>query len=79
MIWNEIVNIDKEILSGQAVFRNTRVPIESLFDYLENGYTVLEFINEFPTVKKEQAIALLEISNKMVNSKKLQQLYETVA
>lgn len=79
MTWNEIVNIDKEILSGQAVFKNTRVPVETLFDYLENGYTVQEFINEFPTVKKEQAIALLTISNKMVNSAKLHQLYETVA
>ena len=54
----DIIHTDSEILGGQPVFRGTRVAIDTLFDYLEYGKTVDEFLNEFPTVSKEQALQL---------------------
>jgi uncharacterized protein (DUF433 family) len=74
-----IINIDNDILGGQPVFNHTRVPIETLFDYLEAGISLDLFLDEFPTVSKEQAIALLDIANKIMTSKNVAQLYEAVA
>lgn len=76
---HEIINIDNDILGGQPVFTGTRVPVESLFDHLEAGVALDEFLDDFPTVSKEQAIALMEIANKFLTSKNVAQLYETVA
>ena len=53
---------DPEILGGTPVFRGTRVPLRSLFDYLEGGETLDEFLRQFPSVRREQAIALLELA-----------------
>lgn len=75
----EIINIDAEILSGQPVFTGTRVPVESLFDHLESGISLDDFLDDFPTVSKEQAIALLEIANKVLTSKNVEQIYAAVA
>jgi uncharacterized protein (DUF433 family) len=60
MTYDEIVWTDPERMSGTPCFRGTRVPIKSLFDHLEAGYTIDYFVYQFPTVKREQAIALLE-------------------
>jgi uncharacterized protein (DUF433 family) len=49
-----------EILGGTPVFRGTRVPIQTLFDYLEGGETIEDFLEGFPTVSRESAIAALE-------------------
>jgi uncharacterized protein (DUF433 family) len=49
-----------EILSGTPVFVGTRVSVRSLFDYLEGGDTLEEFLHQFPSVKREQAIAVLD-------------------
>ena len=76
---NEIINIDKDILSGQPVFKGSRVPVESLFDHLEAGVSLDEFLDDFPTVSKEQAIALLDVANKLLTSKNIAQLYASVA
>ncbi len=76
---NEIINVDEEILGGQPVFRGTRVPVESLFDHLEAGVPLDEFLDDFPTVSKEQAVALLDVANKLLTSKNVAQLYATVA
>ena len=76
---NEIITIDNDILGGQPVFRGTRVPVESLFDHLEAGVPLDEFLDDFPTVSKEQAIALLDVANKLLTSKNVAQLYATVA
>ena len=76
---NEIITVDEDILGGQPVFRGTRVPVESLFDHLEAGVPLDEFLDDFPTVSKEQAIALLEVANKLLTSKNVAQLYATVA
>ncbi|MBV9961450.1 MAG: DUF433 domain-containing protein [Parafilimonas sp.] len=75
----DIITIDKDILSGQPVFKGTRVPVESLFDHLEAGVSLDEFLDDFPTVSKEQAVALLNIANKLLNSKNVAELYATVA
>ncbi|HZH96372.1 MAG TPA: DUF433 domain-containing protein [Flavisolibacter sp.] len=74
-----IISIDPEILGGQPVFTGTRVPIESLFDHLEAGISLTEFLDDFPTVSKEQAVATLEIANKFLTSKNIAILYETAA
>ena len=76
---SDLITFDKEILGGQQVFTGTRVPVESLFDHLEAGVSLDEFIDDFPTVKKEQAIAVLDIANKVMTSKNLDQLYASVA
>ena len=49
-----------DILSGTPVFKGTRVPVRSLFDYLEGGDTLEEFLRQFPSVNREQAIAVLD-------------------
>lgn len=74
-----IIQIDPEILSGQAVFKGTRVPIETLFMHLEKGISLNEFLEDFPTVTREQAVALLEIAEKLLTSKNIQKLYEAAA
>ena len=75
----DLITIDNEILGGQTVFKGTRVPVESLFDHLEAGISLDAFLEDFPTVTKEQAIALLEWANKLFNTKNLDQLYAAVA
>lgn len=54
------INIDKEILDGTPVFEGTRVPIAALLDNLENDVSLGEFLENFPTVKREQAVQVLE-------------------
>ena len=55
-----VVHSDSEILGGTPVFVGTRVPFQTLLDYLEAGDTLDEFLDDFPTVTREQAIAALE-------------------
>jgi len=74
-----LISIDNDIFGGQPVFKGTRVPVESLFDHLEAGVPLDEFLDDFPTVSKEQVIALLDIANKLLTSKNVAQLYATVA
>lgn len=74
-----LINIDPEILGGQPVFKGTRVPIETLFDHLQAGISLEEFLDDFPTVTKEQAVATLEIANKLLTSKNVAKLYEIAA
>jgi len=50
------------ILGGTTVFAGTRVPVRSLFDYIEGGETLDEFLHQFPSVTREQAIAALELA-----------------
>ncbi|MEK7671951.1 MAG: DUF433 domain-containing protein, partial [Bacteroidota bacterium] len=55
----DVINIDPEILGGTPVFSGTRVPIETLFDHIEEGVPLDEFLDDFPSVTKEQALAVL--------------------
>ena len=59
---NQVVNRSPEILSGTPVFAGTRVPIQNLIDYLAAGDGLEEFLDDFPSVSREQAIAWLEMS-----------------
>ena len=61
---NAIVHSDPEIRSGTPVFVGTRVPVQSVFDYLEGGEKLDEFLDQFPTVRREQALAALDIARK---------------
>ena len=56
---SRVVRNDPEILGGESVFAGTRVPVKSLFDYLEAGDSIEEFLEGFPSVKHEQVVALL--------------------
>jgi uncharacterized protein (DUF433 family) len=53
---------DKKILGGTPVFRGTRVPFQALLDYLEGGQNLEEFLDDFPTVTREAAVAALELA-----------------
>ncbi len=55
-----IIQINPEIMGGTPVFNGTRVPIQTLFDYIEGDETIDEFITDFPTVAKQHVIQLLE-------------------
>jgi uncharacterized protein (DUF433 family) len=60
---DSLVSRSPNIMSGAAVFAGTRVPISTLFEYLEAGDTLDEFLRDFPTVSKEMAVRLLERAN----------------
>ena len=62
MVDKDVIHSDPGILSGTPVFVGTRVPAQTLFDYLEGGETLDEFLLQFPSVKREQAIAALELA-----------------
>ena len=62
----EVIHSDPEILGGTPVFRGTRVPVKSLFDHLEAGDSIDDFLEGFPSVEREQVIALLEMSQARV-------------
>jgi uncharacterized protein (DUF433 family) len=57
-----IVTSSTEILSGTPVFAGTRVPVQALIDYLEGGETIDDFLAGFPTVRREQVVAFLEVA-----------------
>jgi uncharacterized protein (DUF433 family) len=59
-----IIHSDAEILGGTPVFVGTRVPVQSLFDHLEAGDSITDFLEGFPSVRREQVIAVLESSRK---------------
>ena len=59
---SDIVRSDPDILGGTPVFVGTRVPVQSLFDYLEGGETLDEFLRLFPSVTRDQAIATLDLA-----------------
>ena len=57
-----VVHSNPDILGGTPVFFGTRVPVQSLFDYLEGGETLDEFLDQFPSVSKDQALAALDMA-----------------
>ena len=59
---SDIITIDPEIMGGAPVFKGTRVPIKTLFEYLENNYSLEEFLQCFPSVSRELARQVLERS-----------------
>lgn len=68
VIPNDLITIDPEILGGTPVFKGTRVPIKTLFEYLEDNYPLEEFLECFPSVTREMACRVLERSEKSLLS-----------
>ncbi len=67
---NKIISRNKQILGGTPVFRGTRVPVATLWDYLKAGDTLEDFLEDFPSVDRKQAIALIDRAQKrIVNTK----------
>ncbi len=67
---SKAINIDTEIMGGTPVFTGTRVPIQALFDYIETGETLDEFLENFPTVERRQVVEVLELARKTVSTEK---------
>jgi uncharacterized protein (DUF433 family) len=70
-----LIQRSENILGGTPVFAGTRVPVKTLFDYLEEGETLDEFLDDFPAVSKEQAVKVLEKMKEAL----LTQEYESAA
>lgn len=62
MTAKEIINVDPELMGGTPVFRGTRIPIQTLFDHLEEGDSIDIFFDDFPGVSRDQVLALLEMA-----------------
>jgi uncharacterized protein (DUF433 family) len=66
---NSVIKIDPEIMSGAPCFAGTRVPIQNLIDYLEGGDSIDEFLEDFPSVRRDQVISFLEEAKHSVLSR----------
>jgi len=62
LVEQDVWHSDPEVLGGTPVFAGTRVPVRSLFDYLEGGESLGEFLRQFPSVRRDQAIAALDLA-----------------
>jgi len=74
----KIIHVDSDILGGTPVFWGTRVPVKNLFDYLETGETVDIFLQDFESVQRDQALRVLELSKKLIETS-TSILHESVA
>ncbi len=61
-----VIHSDPEILGGTPVFVGTRVPLQNLVDYLEGGHSLGEFLDDFPTVSRDQVVAVLEEAKELL-------------
>jgi len=68
----QAIKIDPDILAGTPCFTGTRVPVKSLFDHLTRGRSLDYFLEQFPSVKREQAIEVLEQAGKLVSAREPQ-------
>jgi uncharacterized protein (DUF433 family) len=64
-----LISRSEKVMSGAVVFAGTRVPIQNLIDYLEEGSSLDEFLDDFPTVSREHAVAVLELMKEAVLSR----------
>jgi uncharacterized protein (DUF433 family) len=62
----KVIETDIEILSGTPVFCGTRVPVKNLIDFISEGFSIEEFLEEFPTVKREQVLLVLDLFNQII-------------
>ena len=65
---NDVIIKDPDVLGGTPVFRGTRVPFQTLLDYLEGGQTLDEFLDDFPTVTRDAAVRALEHAKSLIVS-----------
>ena len=68
MATQRVIHSDREILSGTPVFVGTRVPAKTLFEYLEAGDSLDDFLKDFPSVSRKQAVAALELGREMIEA-----------
>ncbi len=59
---SDVLSSDPDVVSGAVVFKGTRVPVDALFEYLSGGSSLDEFLDDFPTVEREQAEAVLQLA-----------------
>lgn len=79
MLPEQYISINPGILGGTPVFKGTRVPIETLFDHLERDISLADFLDDFPSVSKEQVLGILMMAGKVFSSQKFPQVYEAAA
>lgn len=65
------INIDQETMGGTPVFTGTRVPVQTLFDYIEGGDDLNEFLDDYPTVSRDVAIQVLKMAKKTLTTEKM--------
>ncbi len=65
---SDLITISPEVLCGTPVFKGTRVPIQSLFDHLESGVSLDEFLEDFPSVSREQAAKVLALAENLLSA-----------
>ena len=75
----DFITIDQEILSGQPVFKWTREPVVTLFSHLEKDISLNEFFENFPSIEKSTAVAVLELAENLFSTEKMIKLYEAAA
>ena len=75
----DVINVQPDIQFGTPVFTGTRVPVVSLFLHLEKGISIDEFLLDFPSVRKEQCHAAIDLAGKLFTSKNFIRLYENAA
>ncbi|WP_461102292.1 DUF433 domain-containing protein [Spirosoma koreense] len=76
VILPDVISTSPKVMGGTPVFKATRVPVQSLFDHLEPGISADEFLDDFPTVSKEQVIPTLKIAERLLTSSNLHSIYE---
>ncbi|MGB8643861.1 MAG: DUF433 domain-containing protein [Anaerolineae bacterium] len=62
----KVIQRSNEVLGGTPVFRGTRVPVQTLIDYLEGGDSLDQFLDDFPTVSRDQALQVLELAKELL-------------
>jgi uncharacterized protein (DUF433 family) len=72
---SDVITIDNDVLGGIPVFKGTRVPVKNLFDYLEEGDSLQDFLNDFDYIPKEYCLTVLKISEQLLSDKNL---YENI-
>ncbi len=75
----DVISISSKVMGGTPVFKGTRVPVQSLFDHLELGISVDDFLDDFLTVSKEQVVATLKIAERLLTATNLNTIYEAAA
>lgn len=76
---SKYIDMDKDIMGGRPVFKGTRILVESLFWHLEAGTGINDFLEEFPSVQKEQIQGILQTVTKLFNTTPIFTVYENVA
>ncbi|MEQ9301720.1 MAG: DUF433 domain-containing protein [Cyclobacteriaceae bacterium] len=72
-----VISVNPNVLGGTPVFEGTRVPVETLFDHLESGLSLEVFLEDFPSVSKDQVTRVLEMAGRVVSARNFQELYES--